>query len=153
MRRKFALDLYELMKENENIVLITADMGYGMFDRIRDEIPKQFYNVGAAEQVAMDIAVGMALCNKIPIVYSITPFLIFRAMETIRNYIDHEKISVVMVGSGRGKDYATEGFSHDASDDIILKLFENIEYLIPDMDFDLKEILYSKKPVYLNLKR
>ena len=152
MRRKFASDLYELMKENENIVLITADLGFGMFDKIRDELKDQFYNVGAAEQVMMDIAVGMAMCGKIPVVYSITPFLIFRAMESIRNYIDHEKIPVVMVGSGRGKDYETEGFSHDATDDVILKSFKNIVFLSPD-DFNLREIIYMNKSVYLNLRR
>ena len=152
MRNKFASDLYELMKKDQNIILITADLGYKMFDRIRDDFPNQFYNVGAAEQVMMDIAVGMAMCGKIPVVYSITPFLIFRAMESIRNYIDHEKIPVVMVGSGRGKDYETEGFSHDATDDVILKSFKNIVFLSPD-DFNLKEIIYMNNPVYLNLKR
>jgi len=152
MRNKFASDLYELMKKDQNIILITADLGYKMFDRIRDDFPNQFYNVGAAEQVMMDIAVGMAMCGKIPVVYSITPFLIFRAMESIRNYINHERIPVVMVGSGRGEDYETEGFSHDATDDYILRSFENIVFLSPDA-FDLKEILYMNKPVYLNLKR
>lgn len=153
MRRKFATDLYELMKVDENIILITADLGFGMFDKIRTDLSNQFYNVGAAEQVMMDMAVGLALCNKIPVVYSITPFLIFRAMESIRNYIDHEKIPVIMVGSGRGKDYGTEGFSHDATDDIILKSFKNIVFLVPDGDFNLKEIMYMNEPVYLNLKR
>jgi transketolase len=153
MRRKFATDLYELMKVDENIILITADLGYGMFDKIRTDMSNQFYNVGAAEQVMMDIAVGLAVCKRIPVVYSITPFLIFRAMESIRNYIDREKIPVVMVGSGRGKDYETEGFSHDATDDVILKLFKNIVFLSPENDFDLKKIVYMYKPVYLNLKR
>jgi transketolase len=152
MRRKFAIDLYELMKVDDNIVLITADLGFGMFDKIKTDLPNQFYNVGAAEQVMMDVAVGMALYGKIPVVYSITPFLIFRAMESIRNYIDHEKVPVVMVGSGRGQDYETEGFSHNATDDVILKSFKNIVFLAPD-DFNLKEIVYMNKPVYLNLKR
>jgi transketolase len=153
MRRKFASDLYELMKKDKNIVLITADLGYIMFDRIKKELSKQFFNVGVAEQAAMDISIGMAMSGKIPVVYSITPFLIFRTMESIRNYIDHEKVPVIMVGSGRGEDYVTEGFSHNASDDVILKSFENIVFLSPENDFDLKKIVYMGKPVYLNLKR
>jgi len=152
MRRKFASDLYELMKQDNSIVLITADMGYGMFDKIRDEMPDQYFNVGAAEQVMMDMAIGLSIENKIAVVYSITPFLIFRAMESIRNYIDHEHIPVKMVGSGRGGDYEA-GFSHEAYDHTILKQFENIEFLEPENDFDLQKILYSDKPVYLNLKR
>lgn len=153
MRRKFASDLYELMKNDRNIILITADLGFGMFDKIRDELPDQYYNVGAAEQVMMDMAVGMTLAGKIVVTYSITPFLLFRPFETIRNYIDHENIPVKMVGSGRGEDYETEGFSHDATDDYIIKHFRNIKFIVPQDDFDLRVLLYSKEPVYLNLKR
>ena len=153
MRRKFAVDLYELMKKDKNIVLITADMGFGMVDKIRDEIPEQFYNVGAAELTAVTMAVGMALSGKIPVVYTITPFLIFRPMEAIRLYVDHESISIILVGAGRGQDYAHEGFSHDASDHEIMKQFKNINFIVPKNDFDLKEIIYSGKPTYLNLKR
>jgi transketolase len=153
MRRKFAVDLYELMKKDVNIVLVAVDMGYGMFDKIRDELPLQFFNPGAAEQVAVTMAVGMALSGKIPVVYTITPFLIYRPFEAIRNYLDHESIPVILVGSGRGQDYAHEGFSHDATDHEILNSFKNINFLAPDDTFDLSAIIYSGKPTYLNLKR
>lgn len=153
MRRKFALDLYELMKKDKNIILITADMGYGMFDKIRDKLPEQFYNVGAAEMAAITIAVGLALSGKIPVVYTITPFLIFRPFEVIRLYLDHENIPVILVGSGRDKDYLNLGFSHYATDHEILKQFKNINFIVPENEFDLKKIIYSGKPTYLNLKR
>jgi transketolase len=153
MRRKFALDLYDLMKEDKNIILVTADMGYGMLNKIRDDFPNQFYNVGAAEQTMMCIAVGLALEGKIPVVYSITPFLIFRPFEAIRNYLNHEGIPVIMAASGRGQDYDIGGFSHDASDHEILKHFTNIRFVVPESTFDLKELIYAKEPVYLNLKR
>jgi transketolase C-terminal domain/subunit len=153
MRRKFASGLYELMKKDKNIILIAVDLGYGAFDKIRDEMPEQFFNPGAAEQVAVTMAVGMALQGRIPVVYTITPFLIFRPFEAIRNYLDHESIPVILVGSGRGKDYAHEGFSHDASDHEILKQFKNIQFIAPENDFNLSEIIYSGKPTYLNLKR
>jgi transketolase len=153
MRKKFASDLYELMVKDKNIILITADLGFGILNKIKEDLPEQFYNVGAAEQVMMDIAIGLSLEKKIPVVYSITPFLIFRAMESIRNYIDHEKIPVVMVGSGRGQDYKTEGFSHHANDHKILRQFQNIKFIVPEEEFDLENIVYSGVPVYLNLRR
>lgn len=153
MRRKFASELYELMKKDENIVLVTADMGYGMFDKIRDNLPGQFYNVGAAEMVMMGMAVGLAMEGKIPVTYSITPFLLFRPFEVIRNYINHETIPVIMAGSGRDADYKDGGFSHYAGDHDILKNFRNIMFLAPEDDFDLRQIVYSGRPVYLNLKR
>ena len=153
MRRKFASDLYQLMKKDSNIILITGDMGYGMFDKIRDKLPEQFINTGAAEMTMMGVAIGLALEGKIPVVYSITPFLLYRPFEAIRNYINHESIPVIMVGSGRGKDYDREGFSHDASDHEILRQFKNIVFLVYNNKFDLKKIIYANRPVYLNLKR
>ena len=101
----------------------------------------------------MDMAVGMAFSGRIPITYSITPFLLFRPFEVIRNYINKEMVPVIMVGSGRDDNYKHEGFSHFAGDDYILKSLENIVILKPEGDFDLKEIVYMNKPVYLNLKR
>lgn len=153
MRKQLFEQLYELMKKDKNIIFITADMGYFFADKIRDEMPDQFYNVGAAEQAAVTIAVGLALSGKIPVVYSITPFLIYRPMESIRNYLDHESISVILVGSGRGRDYEHLGFSHDASDHEILKQFKNIDFVVPENYFNLSAIIYSGKPIYLNLKR
>jgi transketolase len=153
MRRKFASDLYKLMKKDKNIVLVTGDMGYGMFDKTRNDLQDQFINTGAAEMAMMGIAIGLALEGKIPVVYSITPFLLYRPFEVIRNYINHEGIPVIMVGSGRGKDYNREGFSHDASDHEILRQFKNIVFMVPDKSFNLKKIIYANRPVYLNLKR
>jgi transketolase len=150
MREKFASELYELMKADENIMFITADVGYFFLDKIKKDFRDRFFNVGAAEQVMMDIAIGMTLRGKIAIVYSITPFLLFRPFESIRLYLDREKIPVVMVGTGRGNEYETA--SHYAGDDDIIKCFKNIRFIEED-DFNLREILYSKKPTYLNLKR
>ena len=153
-QRKYFFDsLYDLMVKDKNIILISIDLGYFYADRIRSEMPDQFYNVGAAEQAAITMAVGLALSGRIPVVYTITPFLIFRPMEAIRLYLDHESIPVILAGAGRGQDYSHEGFSHDDSDHEILKQFKNINFLVPEEGFNLSEIIYSGKPTYLNLKR
>jgi len=41
MRYSFGNTLHYLMSEDKNIILITADMGYGLFDKIRDTLPGQ----------------------------------------------------------------------------------------------------------------
>ena len=97
MRGYFAYELYQRMKMNRAVVLICADLGYKVFDNHFKDIPKQCFNTGAAEQATMDIAVGMALSGKIPFVYSITPFLIYRPFETLRTYLHHEKIPVKLL--------------------------------------------------------
>lgn len=158
MRGWFAYELYRHMAKDGRIYLVTGDLGYGMLDYIKRDFPKRFINVGAAEQSMMGIGVGLSLEGKIPVIYSITTFLLYRPFETIRNYADHEKIPVKLIGSGRDKDYAHDGISHWALEDKkILNVLSNIEAKWPD---DKKEIpdlvskmLKSKEPWYVNLKR
>jgi len=158
MRKEFFDCLHKRMQQNENIVFVTADLGFGLADRIKEDFPDRFFNVQAAEMAMMTISVGLALSNKIVFCYSITPFLLWRTAEVIRNYVDAESVPVKMVGSGRGRDYAHDGFSHDASDDYkLLECFENINCRWPESADEIPnlvdEMINNPKPYYLNLKR
>lgn len=130
IRGWFGRALYFEMQKNENIILITADLGYGLWDKVRDDFPIQFYNVGASEQAALGAAIGMTLSGKTVFVYSITTFLLFRGFEWIRNYINHEQIPVRLVGSGMDDDYKHDGFTHQPSriNELlpIFEIFKNI---------------------------
>lgn len=158
LRRRFADEIYAAMKKNKNIVIVTGDLGYRIWDQIRQDFPDRFYNVGAAEQALIGISIGLALEGKIPITFSITPFLLYRPFETIRNYIDHEKIPVKLVGSGRDKDYDHDGFSHWSEEDKdVMKIFKNITSVWPENADEVSkivpELLSDGKPWYINLKR
>jgi transketolase len=158
MRPEFFKCLYEEMKTNQDIFVVTGDLGYIGFDKIRDDFPDRFINAGASEQAMMGIAVGLALKGKIPFVYSITPFLLRRPYETIKLYLDGEKIPVMLIGSGRNKDYAHDGPSHDATDaNMLLGTLPNITTYFPEdkeqIPTILKQMIKSKKPCFLSLKR
>jgi len=112
----FAYELHKQMKKDEDIVLLCLDLGYGMFDAHFKDFPDRCWNLGASEQAGMGIAVGMTLEGKKVFIYSITNFLLYRPFETVRNYINHEKIPVRLVASGRGKDYEHDGISHWSED-------------------------------------
>lgn len=158
MRGWFAWELHSHMIDNKNIWVITGDLGYKMFDNIKRDFSERFINTGVSELAMTGVGIGLALEGKIPLLYSITPFLLYRPFETIRNYINREKIPVKLIGSGRNKDYLNEGFSHWAEEDSqIMKIFSNIisfwpetKEEIPDL---LTEILYNNQPTYLNLTR
>lgn len=158
MRGIFAYEIYKQMQRNKRIVVITGDLGYGMWDLVRRQYPKRFFNVGAAEQAMLGLSVGLALGNRIPIVYSITPFLLYRPFETIRNYIDHENIPVKLIGSGRDKDYKDDGISHWCEDEKqIMDIFTNIVAKRPknmkEIPSLVKDMLKSDRPWYVNLRR
>ena len=156
MRNTFANLVLEEMKENDNIYVIVGDVGYGVFDEIKESYPERFINPGAAEQLIVGMATGLAMEGKIPIIYSITPFILYRPFEFLRNLVNKESIPVKIVGSGRDDDYGALGFSHYATDDeVVLSSLQNIKIFKPENpeDINIKEFLYNETPSYLNLKR
>ena len=157
-RKLFAQLLFDEMAINGDIYLVTGDLGYGLWDKIRDAYPNRFFNVGSSEMAMMGMAIGLAMEGKIPYVYSITPFAIYRPFEMIRNYLDHENIPVNIIGGGRDKDYGYLGFSHWSEDDtVFMPRFRSIKSYWPHTEGALKEAfsfsLTKKNATYINLKR
>ena len=158
MRACFAQAVYEHMTKNNKVWVVVNDLGYKMWDKIRLDFPDRFINVGAAEQTLIGVSIGLALKNKIPIVYSITTFLLYRPFETIRNYVNYEKIPVKLIGSGRNRDYIHDGISHWAEEDRkIMKILKNIKAKWPETTEEIpslvSKMLENRKPWYVNLKR
>ena len=87
-----------------------------------------------------------------------TPFLIYRPFEVIRNYLERDQIPVKLCGAGRDKDYDWLGWSHWAVDDRAhMSGFENIVKIWPEDAQETQalfnQIIYDKKPYYVNLSR
>jgi transketolase len=157
VRKTFVKLLHDQMKRNKKIVLILGDLGYGHFDAIREEFPRRVFNPGAAEQLMLGMACGMSMEDKIPVCYSMTPFILYRPFEIIRTFIDHEKIPIILAAAGRDKDYASAGWSHWATDDKEhLSGFKNISKLWPDeqlLETEFSNIINTQLPYYVNLSR
>lgn len=156
MRQTFAKYLYDFLKKNPDAYFLTADLGMYIFDDVM-KLPNAI-NTGASEQAMLDIAIGLAYDGKKVVCYSITPFLLYRPFEAIRTYLNHEKLPVLLVGSGRDDDYKHDGFSHYAGDDSdILGQLKNIEIYKPKDNEELAEIMPTllkfNKPSYLNLSK
>ena len=158
MRRTFVNELTKILESDGNILVLLGDLGFGIFDEVRQRFPNQCLNVGAAEQLMLGMSVGIALEDKIPICYSITPFLLYRPFEFIRNYMQEEKIPVKLVGSGRGKDYLNSGFTHYSDEaESVLRIMPNIKTYFPEDDKEIikliHEFIYSPNPAFLSLKK
>lgn len=158
MRGYFAYELYQYMSKDDRIWLVVGDLGYKIFDHHFKDFPERCINTGAAEQAMIDIAVGLSREGKIPVVYSITTFLLMRPFEQLRTYVNYEKIPVKLVGSGRDKDYAHDGISHWAEDaPAILSCLPNIMTEWPkekeDIHGIMRDFIYFKTPSFISLKR
>ena len=157
MRKEFFDYLLELMDKNRDIYIIFVGLGYPRYEEFKKKHPARTINSEASEQTALDMAVGLALLHKIPIIYTITPFY-WRAAETIRTYISHEYLPVIMCGAGRDDDYSKDdGFSHDATDINILMDGLNIRSYYPEdkiiMKYNLIEAINNKRPSFISLRR
>lgn len=156
MRHQFVHYLIDEMRANDKIVMLTGDLGYGLFDTLKEEFPERFFNVGSCEQLMIGMAVGLSYEGWIPLCYSITPFLLYRPFEFIRNYLNHEGANVKLIGGGRDKDYHNLGFSHHACDDVrVMETLENVRLYKPETltQDDVREFLYNNAPSYMNLVR
>ena len=158
MRKECAALLLDEMNVEPRIRVITADLGFGILDNIRNAYPDRFYNVGAAEQLMIGVAVGMAEQGLIPVCYSMSSFLLYRPFEFLRNYVNYEQIPVKLLGSGRDKDYSHDGISHWAHDDReVLKALPNIARYRPEtleqLETDFLDWIRTPNPAYLNLTR
>lgn len=110
----------ELMRDDEDIVIVTADMGTPVFDKIRTTFPHRFFNVGIAEQNCISVASGLAKEGKKPYIFNIATFAILRAFEQIRVGVSIMNLPVTIVGTGTGFSYDDAGPTHHLFEDIAL---------------------------------
>lgn len=156
MRRLFAEAILQLAKADESVVFITGDLGFNAFENLQQQLGKRFINAGVAEQNMVGVAAGLALKGHKVFCYSIAPFLVFRALEQIRNDVCFHKLPVFLVGNGGGYGYGIMGASHHALEDIaVLSPMPEITCYIPafssDISFLLQRMMEIGKPAYLRL--
>lgn len=120
MRDTFVKTLIELAKKDENIELVTGDLGFGVLKPYWEQLPEQFINAGIAEQNMTTMAAGMALEGKTVFTYSIGNFPTIRCLEQIRNDCAYHNANVKIVCVGGGFVYGSLGMSHHATEDLAL---------------------------------
>jgi transketolase len=158
VRDVFIEGLEALAAENPRLVLMTGDLGFAVLDRFRAKFPRQFYNVGVAEQNLAGVAAGLALSGHTVLTYSIGNFPTLRCLEQIRNDICYHNADVKIVAVGGGFAYGALGFSHFATEDLaIMRVLPGLTVVAPgdpvEVEKLLPQIVHHAGPVYLRLGR
>lgn len=130
MKKAFFQILYQMAGENPDLIFIKGDTAY--IPDFRKQYPRQYLDVGIAEQNMIGVAAGMALEGKIPVTYSIVNFATMRCLEQIRNDIAYNNLNVKIVSCGQGVDYGNLGPTHHATEDLaIMRALPNMTVFCP----------------------
>lgn len=159
MRETFVKRLEDILFKNKKIHLITADLGFGVFDNFQIKYPKNFLNVGVCEQNMISVASGISSVNKnIVFTYSIGNFATLRCLEQIRQDVCYQNKNVNIVSIGAGFSYGSLGGSHHMTEDIaIMRALPNIKVFVPSDDAEIRKIVdyvsTGVGPTYIRLDK
>lgn len=132
MRTAFIETLGELARKDPRIMLLTGDLGFSVMESYASEFPRQYVNVGVAEQNLVGVAAGLGLSGRICFVYSIANFSTFRCLEQIRNDVVYNRAKVKVVAVGGGLAYGPQGYTHHGVEDIaIMRALPGMTVLAP----------------------
>lgn len=158
-RQSYGEELAKLGEENENIVVLDADLSTATKTEIfAEKFPDRFIDVGIAEQNLMGISAGLSTFGKIPYASTFAVFAAGRAYEQIRNSIAYPKLNVKICATHAGVTVGEDGATHQMLEDLsLMRGLPNMTVICPSDDIQTKwavrEIAKINGPVYLRLCR
>lgn len=156
-RKEFGKTVTTIAKENEEIVVISADSGKSSgFGEFMELYPDRYYEIGIMEQAAVGIASGLATTGKIPVFCAIAPFVTSRPFEMLRNDIGYMKQNAKIVGRNCGFTYSDLGATHHSLEDFaIMRMIPGVVVLAPQDPTEIrsavKAMLEHDGPVYMRI--
>lgn len=120
-REAYGKTLVELGKENENIVVLDADLSRSTNTQLfAREFPQRFFDCGVAEQNMMGIAAGLAASGKTVFASTFAVFASGRCYDQVRMSIAQPHQNVKIVASHGGISVGEDGCSHHSIEDLAL---------------------------------
>lgn len=158
MRKTCLRMVYELAKQDERIVFIGSDLGAGVLDDFKREMPDRFFMEGIGEANMVGMAAGLALSGKIVYCHTIATFLTRRAFEQVAIDVGLHHANVRLIGAGGGAVYAPLGPTHLATDDIaLMRTIPGMTILAPcdavEMERLMPQTVNHAGPIYIRLGR
>ena len=156
MQRAYVTALYEIIKNDKNVISCLSDSGTDYDELIAREFPDQVVNFGISENNQVVAAAGMAATGKIPFVYTTGAFIAYRSYEFLRDDICLQNRNVKLVGMGTGLSWSTLGATHHTTEDLaLLRSLPNLTVITPASPKELEQSVYSayrhNGPVYIRM--
>jgi transketolase len=158
-RSGFGDGIYEIAKENPNVVALTADLAGSLkLNAFIKAFPERFFQVGIAEANMMGIAAGLTIGGKIPYTTTFANFSTGRVYDQIRQSIAYSGKNVKICASHAGLTLGEDGATHQILEDIgLMKMLPGMTVIVP-CDYNqtkaaTKAIASYEGPVYLRFGR
>ncbi|NQY79893.1 MAG: transketolase family protein [Candidatus Caenarcaniphilales bacterium] len=158
-RAAYGKTLLELGKENNDIVVLDADLsGSTQTKHFAKEFPERFFNMGIAEANMISTAAGLAKAGKIPFASSFAMFATGRAWEQVRNSVAHNHANVKICATHSGLTVGEDGASHQIIEDIaLMKAIPGMTVIVPADSVETEQVIRTiaeyNGPVYVRLGR
>ena len=159
LRDAFGKALLELGRQNENVVVLDADLASSTKTTyFAKEFPSRFIQCGIAEQNMVGVAAGLASCGKIPFVTSFAVFVSRRPADQVAISVAYQNLNVKLIGAYTGLFNGKTGASHMAVEDIsIMRAIPNITVIDPADAEETRQAVFAianhKGPVYFRETR
>ena len=157
--RKTSLDwVHKLAQRDGRVVFIGSDLGPGVLDAMRKEMPERFFMEGISEQHVVGMAAGLAMEGYVPYVNTIATFLTRRCYEQVALDLCLQDLPVRLIASGGGAVYAPLGPTHLAVEDIaIMRALPNMTVVVPCDAEEMERLMLSTlewpHPIYIRLAK
>ena len=153
MRKQFAKTIEAIMEQDERVVTLLGDIGVFSFRFAFQRFPERVYNIGILEQATLSLAAGMALTGMIPMVHTISPFIVERAYEQLKLDFGYQGVNGNFIGVGASYDYAGLGGTHHCPGDAAALLnIPGMEIVVPgtarELDTLLRQGYDDGRPTY-----
>lgn len=158
-RGGFGEGIYEIGKENPNVVVLTADLAGSMkLGPFIKDFPERFVQCGIAEANMIGIASGLTIGGKIPYTTTFANFSTGRVYDQIRQSVAYSGKNVKICASHAGLTLGEDGATHQILEDIgMMRMLPGMTVIVP-CDFNqtkaaTKAIASYEGPVYLRFGR
>jgi len=154
MKTAFIKTITLLMENHKDIVIVTADMGFSVFEDIQKRFPDRFFNTGITEQASVSFAAGMALSGYTVYFYAQAAFSTMRCFEQVRLDVAYNHLNVKIIGTNAGLSLNQLGVSHFSVEDVaLMRLLPDMTVLTPgdpyEMELAMKKSYEIDGPTYL----
>lgn len=158
-REGYGHTLVELGKEDENVVVLDADLAAATkTNMFMKAFPDRHINCGIAEANMAGIAAGLAASGKVPFMSTFAMFVAGRAYEQIRSSIGYPGLNVKIGATHAGISVGEDGATHQCNEDIaLMRTIPGMMIINPSDDIEARAAVRAayeyKGPVYMRFGR